>query len=461
MQTKRYDVFISYSSHDQKIAEGVCGYLERKGYRCFVAYRDIPRGVVWAGAITDAIDASKMMVVVFSENFNRSSQTDREIELASENGMPILTFRITKAAFTGAKKYYLKNLNWIDAFPKPEQCFGELHSSVSKLIGKPGEKKVGDLIDDIAVAAVEVEPPAIHRISEKRTAEQHKVGGKTLSRQWWYVVYACVAAVVVLAFALALGSRQETESPKAEDSYSGVDASLSPVIQTLMDNMVYVEGGTFTMGATLEQGNDAESYERPAHQVTLSAFSIGRYEVTQEEWAAVMGDNPSYFKGDKRPVECVSWDDCQVFLRKLNELTGKQFRLPTEAEWEFAARGGKFSRVYKFAGNNNLRGVAWFKENSFDKGESSPDYGTHPVGQKQANELGLHDMSGNVWEWCSDYYGDYASQAQTDPEGASSGSGRVFRGGSWDFNAAYCRTAYRDGYSPGFRSNFLGFRLAL
>ena len=136
---KRYDVFISYSSDDQKIAEGICGYLERMGYRCFVAYRDIPRGVVWAAAITDAIDESAMMVVVFSNAFNISPQTDREIELASENQMPILTYRIADDKMTGAKKYYLKNLNWIDAFPNPENYFGQLLDSVVKLIGERRE----------------------------------------------------------------------------------------------------------------------------------------------------------------------------------------------------------------------------------------------------------------------------------------------------------------------------------
>ena len=135
----KYDVFISYSSKDQKIAEGICGYLEGNGYRCFVSYRDIPRGVVWAGAIADAIDESQMMVVVFSKDFNISPQTDREIELAAENSIPILTYRITDDKFTGAKKYYLKNLNWIDAFPNPENYFGNLMDSVCKLVRKNKE----------------------------------------------------------------------------------------------------------------------------------------------------------------------------------------------------------------------------------------------------------------------------------------------------------------------------------
>ena len=228
--------------------------------------------------------------------------------------------------------------------------------------------------------------------------------------------------------------------------------TLSPVIQLLINNMVHVEGGTFTMGATSEQGSDAYSDEEPAHQVTLSSFSIGRYEVTQEEWEAVMGSNPSYFKGMKLPVEYVSWDDCQDFIRKLNELTGKQFRLPTEAEWEYAARGGNKSRGYKYAGGSDLGSVAWYEDNSGGN--------THEVGQKQPNELGLHDMSGNVWEWCQDWYGSYGSSSQKNPQGSSSGSHRVHRGGSWYCYAGDCRVSNRGSDAPDYRNDDLGFRLA-
>jgi formylglycine-generating enzyme required for sulfatase activity len=218
-------------------------------------------------------------------------------------------------------------------------------------------------------------------------------------------------------------------------------------------DMVYVEGGTFTMGATSEQGSDAYSDERPTHSVTVSDFYIGKYEVTQAQWRAVMGSNPSYFTGDNLPVKQVSWDDIQEFITKLNTMTGKTFRLPTEAEWEYAARGGNKSKGYKYSGSNTLDNVAWYTNNSGGK--------THPVGQKQPNELGLYDMSGNVWEWCQDWYGSYSSSSQTNPTGPSSGSCRVLRGGSWDRNARRCRVSYRDGRTfPDYRSYDSGFRLA-
>ena len=193
--------------------------------------------------------------------------------------------------------------------------------------------------------------------------------------------------------------------------------------------------------------------------MTLSSFSIGQTEVTQELWQAVMGSNPSYFNGGsygtnlKRPVEQVSWDDCQAFITKLNEMTGKQFRLPTEAEWEYAARGGNRSEGYKYSGGNNIDDVAWYTNNSGST--------THEVATKRANELGIYDMSGNVLEWCSDWYGSYSSSAQTNPTGPSSGSYRVIRVGSWLSGARDCRVSFRGSGSPGYRGNYLGLRLAL
>ena len=225
--------------------------------------------------------------------------------------------------------------------------------------------------------------------------------------------------------------------------------------------MVAVEGGTFMMGATAEQGSDYLSRELPTHLVTLSSYSIGATEVTQELWQVVMGSNPSSFTGNlQRPVENVSWNDCQEFITKLNQMTGKNFRLPTEAEWEFAARGGNKSKGYKYSGSNTIDDVAWYYYNADNVGSSSPDFGTHSVATKYPNELGLYDMSGNVWEWCQDWYGSYSSDSQTNPTGPSSGSFRVNRGGSWDINAGDCRVSDRNYDTPGYRIS-LGLRLAL
>ncbi len=200
--------------------------------------------------------------------------------------------------------------------------------------------------------------------------------------------------------------------------------------------LIFVEGGTFN---------------REGSNVTVSDFYIGKTEVTQAQWKAVMGNNPSNFKGDNNPVEQVSWNDAVEFCKKLSQKEGVTYRLPTEAEWEYAARGGNQSRGYEYSGSNSIDGVAWYGSNSGSK--------TQPVATKQPNELGLYDMSGNVWEWCSDWYGDYPSGSQNDPKGPSSGSNRVLRGGSWSPHAKFCRVAFRFIYSPEFSYSNYGFRV--
>ena len=235
----------------------------------------------------------------------------------------------------------------------------------------------------------------------------------------------------------------------------GVPDRKMMTVNNVSFNMVRVEGGTFSMGATAEQGSNAQDDEKPIHQVTLSTYFIGETEVTQELWQTVMGNNPTNHSGRILPVEKVSWDDCQTFITRLNQLTGQNFRLPTEAEWEFAARGGNESKGYMFAGSNNWEEVAWYE------GNSSVGNGTHDVGTKQANELGLYDMSGNVNEWCQDYYGVYGSDAQINPVGSSTGNFRVYRGGDWNNGLLKCRTSARDKGVPRNSSIVLGLRLVL
>ncbi|MBQ4358441.1 MAG: formylglycine-generating enzyme family protein [Paludibacteraceae bacterium] len=223
-------------------------------------------------------------------------------------------------------------------------------------------------------------------------------------------------------------------------------------------NMVSVSGGTFKMGAQKTSKNepnydeDAGEDELPVRDVTLSAFSIAETEVTQELYQAVMGKNPSFHKGAKLPVEQVSWYDCQKFIEKLNALTGQHFRLPTEAEWEYAARGGHRSRHrFKYAGNYSLDAVGWYHENS--------DKETHPVAQKEPNELGIYDMSGNVWEWCADFGGAYAEGAQVNPKGPADGDNRVCRGGCFPCGAHNCRVSNRMSSPPNYRRGRIGFRI--
>ena len=217
--------------------------------------------------------------------------------------------------------------------------------------------------------------------------------------------------------------------------------------------MIAVEAGTFTMGATEEQGNDAYHEEKPAHSVTLTRFSIGETEVTQELWAAVMDYNPATYTNDSRAVWNVSWNDCQTFISKLNQLTGQRFRLPTEAEWEYAARGGQKSNGYKYSGSNTIDDVAWYNEANLP----------HKVSTKKANELGIYDMSGNVEEWCNDWYDEnyYSNSPAKNPTGPSSGERRVIRGGYYWSSAKFCRVSSRNSRQESYKSADVGLRLAM
>ena len=241
--------------------------------------------------------------------------------------------------------------------------------------------------------------------------------------------------------------QESLDKPKQENNTAKRDA----ILENLQANMVLVDGGQFDMGATKEQGKDAKTDESPKHKVTLRAFAIGRYEVTQEEWEAVMGYNNSDTKGPKLPIVNVTWTECQQFLFKLKQITGITYRLPTEAEWEYAARGGARSNNYKYSGGSNLNSVGWFSGNS---------NALHPVGEKLPNELGLYDMSGNAMEWCADWYTKYKKGKFDNPEGPDKGDARVYRGGGWMVDEGNCRVSSRNSFQPDFGYGGLGLRLA-
>lgn len=266
-----------------------------------------------------------------------------------------------------------------------------------------------------------------------------------------------VLAVLCLAWGMG-ACEPDNSGDGGQDGGNGGDGNIAPYGETYVETalgldmkMVYVDSGSFVMGGTEEQGEDAFEMEYPVHRVSLNPYYIATVEVTQAQWKVVMGSNPSYFKGDSLPVELVSWDDAMAFCAKLSEATGKKYILPTEAQWEFAARGGNLSKGYKYSGSDSLDDVAWHYENS--------ERQTHPVGKKKANKLGLYDMSGNVCEWCLDWYGDYAPEDTVNPQGAEHGTDRVLRGGSWNYEARGCRVSGRAHYPSGLRYYILGFRV--
>ena len=312
------------------------------------------------------------------------------------------------------------------------------------------------------VAKEETRRKAEEEQKRKAEAQKRNTAKKSSSKNaWLWIVIGVIAVVGIIIGVNSNGNSSDSgNSKQSGGAIQSGDNTLSQQIfsKTYTANgvsfdMMMVKAGTFTMGATSEM-KAPDSDEKPTHQVTLTNdYYIGKTEVTQALWTAVMGNNPSYFKGDNLPVENVSWDDCQKFISKLNSLTGQNFRLPTEAEWEFAARGGNNSHHYQYSGSNELGDVAWYVGNSGDT--------THVVATKQPNELGIYDMSGNVWEWCSDWFGNYSSSSLTNPTGPNSGSYRVLRGGGWSRLARNCRASYRYGVAPGNGSLDDGLRLVL
>ncbi len=244
-----------------------------------------------------------------------------------------------------------------------------------------------------------------------------------------------------------------TSSHKSCTTRTAEDGSRIVTINEVSFSMKPVEGGKFFMGGTSEQIN-ADPDEYPIHEVELSSFFMSETPITQELYATVMGTNPSRFNTNpQHPVENVTWHDCHRFIKKLNEITGFKFRLPTEAEWEFAARGGRKTQHFQYAGSANVHEVAWFERNS--------DTSTHPVKSKLPNELGIYDLSGNVWEWCFDWKGDYTAMEQTNPEGPEEGTERINRGGAWFSSERTCRLSNRNANLPNHKNMMLGFRIVL
>ena len=429
-----HDVFISYSRADGKIADEICKAFEGAGIGYWIDREGIISGDAFPAVIVNAISESKITVFISSVNSNKSKYAVKEVITAFNREKHIIPFRIDTEPYSQKLELHLCDLDHVEYWREKESAIQKLVKDVCRFLGKEKES---------AWEASEKKADAEGSI--KRTEEEKSATDTRVIRE------------IPIPIPIAADTREMRE---AEGRTAATESPASPKLQAPGDSksqfgieMVFVQGGTFMMGATPEQGNDCLEREKPVHQVTLSEYYIGKYEVTQGQWKEVMSGNLSRFTGDDNlPVENVSWDDVQEFIRKLNGKTGENYRLPTEAEWEYAARGGSQSRGYKYSGSNTLGDVAWYDNNSGNK--------THPVGTKKANELGIYDMSGNVWEWVEDWYGEYSDNAQTNPAGPLMGSYRVNRGGSWDYVARNARVSFRNFSDPGSRYDSLGFRLA-
>jgi formylglycine-generating enzyme required for sulfatase activity len=483
MNQTKYDVFISYSRKDyvdeqknvipgnevSKIKEA----LSVAGISYWFDEEGIYSGQNFVDKIVTNIENAKIFLFLSTVNSNKSPWTCKEIASADEFKKHIIPVRIDSAPYNKKVLFRIADLDYIEYYTNPQ-------------------KGVEDMIKSIKAYLEELAATEKHKIDEenkKKELERQRIQQEENKRHQELIakIETEIAALesqkierkkVILQKEQELKLAQidfedcesrikklqtkfeELRNPdkerKQEDERKHLDEEerakeMTFNVGDVQFKMIRVEGGPFMMGSP-DNDSDAFDDENPQHRVTLNDYYIGETQVTQALWKAVMGDNPSYWKGDSLPVENVSWDDCQKFIKQLNNKTDKTFRLPTEAEWEYAARGGRMDHGYKYAGGNYIEKVAWYDGNSESK--------THPVKQKDGNELGLYDMSGNVWEWCQDWYGNYNSSAQTNPLGPSSGSFRVLRGGSWYDFAGYCRTARRYD-SPNSRYYSNGFRLAL
>jgi len=517
METNKYDVFISYSRKDyvdehknvipgnevSKIKEA----LTEAGITYWFDEDGVCSGDEFAKIIVRSIKASKIFVFLSTVNSNQSVWTANEISTANMLKKKIIPVRIDDSVYNDDVIFYISRLSHIEYYDNPENGRQELIHSINAYLNEAkaneaqkiaNEKRRQEEIErqrkkqeeekkrQEKAAKIETE---IAALESQKTERKKAVFLKEKELKLAQVdLEACEAKIQKLQNKLMelrelqiSEQKREEEDRLAEEQKREEKTHVKEKTFKVGDvsfKMIRVEGGRFQMGSPK---NDSEAYgnEKPQHWVTLGDYYIGETVVTQSLWKAVMrneqtnkhGWENQYGSGDNYPAYRISYNDIvNDFIPRLNKLTGKYFRLPTEAEWEYAARGGNKGKGFKYAGGNNIGDVAWYWKNSGDKLLSGlwnndrihqNNCKTHPVKKKQPNELKLFDMSGNVWEWCQDWYGDYLGFEQSNPQGPVSGSNRVLRGGNWYYYDNYCRVAYRYSGAPSDRYSGIGFRLVL
>lgn len=476
-----YDLFFCFSNNDLENARLLCDSLRGYGLRVFFSADEmrLKGGHQFSKVIDGALETSRHFLLYCTPNAMQSDWVQKEyrafhdnVHISDQKNRSFLIFEGNDFDLKSLPITYRNNQR-IRSIDEIISCILPAHSAqVVKPLYENKEKFVRqkstsqkDLEDD----SIE-EEGIIARIAREYGEDEYRVieakpfptrlvvgiGVGILSLFFiWFLVDKYSKSTLPKNLNAKIDEKNvtkpepEKEKPATAESKMGTRKSGFTTVP--------VSGGTFTMGCKTGRDSDCENNEFSAHEVTLTSFSIGIYEVTQADWREIMDTNPSRFKHcDECPVEQISWDNIQDFLRKVNmKFPDKRYRLPTEAEWEFAARGGNLSMGYNYSGGNTLEDVGWFALNSTSK--------THPVGIKKSNELGIFDMSGNVSEWCSDWasdwYGNYFSANLTNPTGAKSGSFREIRGGSWSHSASEARAANRYGYFPSDQRSYLGFRL--
>lgn len=494
MEQTKYDVFISYSRKDyvdehnnvipgnevSKIKEA----LTEAGITFWFDEERVYSGDEFAKKIVRSIKASKIFVFLSTVNSNQSIWTANEIATAHILNKKIVPVRIDKSVYHDDVILFISRLSHIDYGNNPEKGRRDLVRSINAYLEETKateakkeadekrrqkelehQRKLQEEEKKRQVKKTDIETE-IAALESQKTKRKKVVLQKEQELKLAQVdLEACENKITRLQKILqelrepqiSEHMRMEEERKVAEEKRLDEEANAKERVFTVGNvefKMIRVDGGRFLMGAP---NNDHDAYlnEKPQHWIKLSDFYIGETTVTQALWKAVMGNNPSSFHGDNNPVDSVKWDDCQTFIKILNEKTNQRFRLPTEAEWEFAASGGNMSKGCRFAGGNSIDEVAWFNGNS--------DFKTHQVKNKRPNELGLYDMSGNVYERCLDWYSDsyYEESPIDNPVNHISSSSRVLRGGSWLNRAKHCRVTDRYKYDPSVSDGSIGFRLVL
>lgn len=430
-----HDVFISYSSQDKEAAQAICHILEQNEIRCWMAPRDIPAGAEYGDLIDEAIKSATIVVVLFSENAATSLWVKGELNIAFEEQKVIIPFRLDKTPLKGQNRVILNQKHWIDAYPDYKTKFNDLVSAVAQSIGK----------NDIGITVGNTS-------KVENDFKKYILGGITTM----IIVVAMTFLYLSIKSFVYVYSYNENG---IHVNIKGISSSQEEALTSMFDKMILVEGGDFIMGNNykdVDSFTGQDSLSRNPHNVSLGNFYISKYELTQKEWEAFFPlEGKCIDYGANKAMDMLSWEDAKSFCDTLSSITGLDISLPTEAQWEFAARGGKNSKGYIFSGHSyDVSEIAW---TSFDELTSA-----HEIGGKRCNELGLYDMTGNVGEWCLDYFSDYTSTSVVNPQGPNIGVHKVIRGGDFRIQNVFdLKVTTRYYASPFVNRKGTGLRLVI
>lgn len=430
-----HDVFISYSSQDMEAAQAICHVLEQNEIRCWMAPRNIPPGSDYGDVIDDAIKSCKVVVILYSEKAASSPWVTGELNVAFEELKTIIPFRLDKTPLKGQTRVMLNQRHWIDAYPDYKTKFNDLVKAVALAIGKD----------------IQLDPTPVKPSEHLKKYKKPIIFG---------IIAAFVLALIIVLYPFIARQMHSYVYDKQglHVNIKGLTKQQEDALTSILDDMVLVDGGYFVMGNTPEMEDyltEQDSLSANPHEVELDNFYICKYEVTQKQWRAFLPtEGRCIVDGDNTAMDMLSWEDAKAFADTLSIISGLQFALPTEAQWEFAARGGTKSHHYVFSGNDDATEVGW---TSFEGLTSA-----HEVGGKRYNELGLYDMTGNVFEWCIDYFELYSQQKDVNPQGPNKGINHVLRGGDFRIDNLYdMKTTTRYFDSPFVNRRGAGVRLVI